>query len=467
MTDGQPSSDASPLATRGTQSHSRLINHVARTSSSVRGDPSSGFTFGKAQPVRGDLVGKFKTTMPLGNAQDPNSASAQPHLGSGSTGLELAMPPVAQGRKPISFNVPAMLTSSKGKPNHSPMFVPFPLADNQNNSVHAEPSIHHASVTTRPPSRRAQDTTATPSRLNPSQRAKADGLEISTSLSNGVLDVSDPNACKLPALQQGISPHNGEAPAVKGTPNDQKDRVNKRRRHQSSSLRVDNRPTYYDTQIQMKIFEALHEYQNGYCLLAQRCKEQGSLLEDIGSDIKAKEATIQAQNSEITQFDDSLRELTQMYVNQSERLTRKEAALARFEQKKPEWEAKVKKLTEALNGLCNDHNRLRDTGKKLLTRTNLIDADESIREALSAIQASNEADRAKAKDIASKYHKHIEDLEKRLLALQSQKTNSPKDAEAEREKSARLEAELTKITNSHEKMRQEYAKSYLEVCSKA
>lgn len=361
-----------------------------------------------------------------------------------------------------------MLTSIKGKHNNSPINIPFPMAGNQKTSLHAEASTHNISVTSRPLSRRAQDTAALPSRLHRSQRAKTDDLETSTGRPNGVLADVDPNARKLATPQQDGMPDKTKpnAAAVKGTPNDQKQVVNKKRRHQKSSMPLDNRPTHYDTQLQIQVFEAYHETQNRYNLLAGQYEEQGSILEKLGSKISAKDNKIQAQESEIARIDEVMLSLSQLYEEKSKLLEQKEAALAQLQQKKPQWEAKVKKLCEALNNLCNDHNRLQETGDKLLARTDLIDADgDSIREALLAIQASNDADRARSKDMASKYHKHIEHLEKTILALQSQKTNSPQDAEAEREKSARLEAELTKITNSHEKMRQEYAKSYLEVCS--
>ena len=362
-----------------------------------------------------------------------------------------------------------MLTSIKGKHNKSPMNIPFPMAGNQNTDHNAEASTHHTSVTSRPPSRRAQDAANIPSRLHRSQRAKTDDLENSAGLSNGVLADINPNACKLPTPQQSIMPDKAKANAAtaKGTSNDQKQIVNKKRRHQSSSMLVDNGPTQYDTQVQIKVFEAYHATQKRYSSLAQEYEEQRSFLGELLCQMSAKDTTIQAQESDIAKLDEASQSLYQSNEEQSKLLEQKEAALARLQQKKPQWEAKVKKLTEALNGFCNDHNRLRESRDKLLARTNSIAADEeSIRETLMAIQASNDADRAKSKDMASKYHKHIEHLEKTILALQSQKTKSPQDAEAEREKSARLEAELTKITNSHEKMRQEYAKSYLEVCSR-
>ena len=361
-----------------------------------------------------------------------------------------------------------MLTSIKGKHNNSLMSVPFPMDGNQKTNPHAEASTHHVSVTSRPLSRRAQDIAALPSRLHRSQRAKTDDLETSTGRSNGVLADVDPNARKLPTSQQDVTPDKtkANAAAVKGTSNDQRQVVNKKRGHQKSSMPLDNRPTRYDTQLQIQVFEAYHETQNRYNLLAEQYDQQGSILEKLVSEISAKDNTIQDQHSDIAKLDEVSQSLSQMYEEKSKLLEQKEAALARLQQKKPQWEAKVKKLGEALNSLCNDHNRLREKGDKLLARTDLIDADEeSIRDALLAIQASNDADRARAKDMASKYHNHIEHLEKTILTLQSQKTHSPQDAEAEREKSARLEAELTKITNSHEKMRQEYAKSYLEVCS--
>ena len=361
-----------------------------------------------------------------------------------------------------------MLTSIKGKHNNSPMDVPFPMAGNEKTNPHAEASTHHVSVTSRPLLRRAQDTAALPSRLHRSQRAKTDDLETSTGRPNGVLADVDPNARKLPAPQQDVMPDKKQsnAAAVKGTSNDQKQVVNKKRRHQKSSMPLDNRATHYDTQLQIQVFEAYHETQSRYNMLAQQYEEQSSFVDELVSEISAKDNKIKAQESEIAECDEALRSLAQPYQDQTKLLEEKEAALALLKQKKPQWEAKVKRLTEALGGLCNDHNGLRETGNKLLARTELIETDEkSIREALLAIQASNDADRAKSKDMASKYHKHIEHLEKIILALQSQKTSSPQDAEAEREKSARLEAELAKITNSHEKMRQEYAKSYLEVCS--
>lgn len=361
-----------------------------------------------------------------------------------------------------------MLTGIKGEHNNSPMTVPFPMDGTRKTSPHAEASTHRTSVTIRPLSRRAQDTAALPSRLHRSQRAKTNDFETSTGRPNGVLADIDPNARKLPSPQPDVMPDKTKlnAAAVKGTSNDQEQVVNKKRRRQKSSMPLDSRPTHYDTQLQIQVFEAYHETQNRYNLLAEQYDQQGSVLKKLVSEISAKDDTIQGQISDIAKLDEVSHSLSQMFEEKSKLLEQKEAAHARLQQKKPQWEAKVRNLSEALNSLCNDHNRLREKGDKLLARTGLIHADkESIRDALLAIQATNSADRARSKDMASKYHEHIEHLEKTILALQSQRTISPQDAEAEREKNARLEVELTKITNSHEKIRQEYAKSYLEVCS--
>ena len=362
-----------------------------------------------------------------------------------------------------------MLTSIKGKHKNSTFNVPFPMDHDQKTNSRADASTHHTPVTSRPLSRRAQDTAAVSSKLDRSQRAKkTDDLEMSTDLPNGVLGDINPNARKLPIPQLGSMSDKAKpnAAAVKGTPNHQKLLVNKKRRHPRSSMPVDNRLTHYDAQLQIQVFEAYHDAQNRYNVLAQQYEEQNSFVDELYSEISARDNKIKAQESDIAKCDEALRSLALPYQDQTKLLEEKEAALALLKEKKPQWEAKVKRLTEALGGLCNDHNGLRETGNKLLARTELIGADEkSIRETLLAIQASSDADRAKSKDMASKYHTHIEHLEKIILALQFQKTSSPQDVEAEREKSARLEAELTKITNSHEKMRQEYAKSCLEVCS--
>ena len=88
-----------------------------------------------------------------------------------------------------------------------------------------------------------------------------------------------------------------------------------------------------------------------------------------------------------------------------------EAKLARIAKAKPEWESKVKKLSDYIKGLTNDHNRLRDDANSIRDRQGAISQEkQSILETLRNVHQASEERHITSKRLVTEARHEMESL---------------------------------------------------------
>ena len=124
-----------------------------------------------------------------------------------------------------------------------------------------------------------------------------------------------------------------------------------------------------------------------------------------------------------------------------------------------------------MRGLCNDHNSLRDLGRKLQTdRDSLTSEKTSLRDSLTALQDSHAENVSSSRRLTSRYKERIVSLEKAYDRLQQQlEDEKQKQQEAvprptEPTDFSKLEATLAQIAQDHERLRQDYSEGSDQVC---
>lgn len=133
------------------------------------------------------------------------------------------------------------------------------------------------------------------------------------------------------------------------------------------------------------------------------------------------------------------------------RETQNAAELSRIKAKKPIWESKIKRLSDYVKGLTNDHKRLREDADALQTqRTDVFVAGKDLHDTLESAQKSVEQERVRSQSIKEEAHHRIETLEQTVQHQCTQIRSEEKLLQTERERSARLEAQISRMSASHE-----------------
>ena len=158
----------------------------------------------------------------------------------------------------------------------------------------------------------------------------------------------------------------------------------------------------------------------------------------------------QTQEQEFQQLKNWASEL-QAQLHETERhYSEKEAQLAKFKASKTGWERKIKKLSDYVQGLTNDHNRLRDDARELQDRSSSI-----IKEREVLVSAVQEARQNIAKQhnnsvqVVTKARHGIEIREQTIQHQQSELDNLQNLLAAERERNDRLESEISAFASSY------------------
>ena len=158
----------------------------------------------------------------------------------------------------------------------------------------------------------------------------------------------------------------------------------------------------------------------------------------------------QTQEQEFQQLKNWASEL-QAQLHETERhYSEKEAQLAKFKASKTGWERKIRKLSDYVQGLTNDHNRLRDDARELQDRSISI-----IKEREVLVSAVQEARQNIAKQhnnsvqVVTKARHGIEIREQTIQHQQSELDNLQNLLAAERERNDRLESEISAFASSY------------------
>lgn len=166
--------------------------------------------------------------------------------------------------------------------------------------------------------------------------------------------------------------------------------------------------------------------------------------EEARAVLKAKETELQ-----------DLREISNVIYHQLQQVRQREksqeAELSRFHTVMPQWESRVKKLSDFVQCLSKDHQTLRDDAREIHNQQKTLQADKSdIVSTLSDVRHTVEQDQAKTKKVLVEARHHMEMLEQ---TVSNQEIQLREDAEllyVERDRSQRLEVEISRMTTGHQ-----------------
>ena len=184
----------------------------------------------------------------------------------------------------------------------------------------------------------------------------------------------------------------------------------------------------------------------------QREKERAAL--------KAKEIELQ-----------DLREISNAIYSQLQQVRQREksqeAELSRFRKTKPQWEIRVKKLSDYVQSLADDHKALKDGAQKIQEQQEILQANKSdLASALKTVQDTVEHDHGKTKKVLIDVRHHMEMLEQTVTIQERQLQQDADLLDTERLRSQRLEAEISKVANGHEHLRELVTDDRLNILGK-
>ena len=136
-----------------------------------------------------------------------------------------------------------------------------------------------------------------------------------------------------------------------------------------------------------------------------------------------------------------------------QRETQKAAELSTIKAKKPIWESKIKRLSDYVKGLTNDHKRLREDADNLQKqRTDVLVAGKDLHNTLEAAQKSMEQERIRSQRLKDDAHHRIETLEQTVQYQCTQLRSDENLLKVERERSTRLEGQISEVSASHQEL---------------
>ena len=161
------------------------------------------------------------------------------------------------------------------------------------------------------------------------------------------------------------------------------------------------------------------------------------------------------KEDEILRLRETSNNLTNELQEVLQRETQNAAELSRLKAKKPIWESKIKRLSDYVKGLTNDHKRLReDTDNLQKQRTDVFVAGQDLHDTLEAAQKSVEQERIRSQRLQEDAHHKIETLAQTVQNQCTQLQSNEYLLTAERERSTRLEDQISEISASHEELLQ-------------
>ena len=165
------------------------------------------------------------------------------------------------------------------------------------------------------------------------------------------------------------------------------------------------------------------------------------------------QAAQQAKEQEFQQLQKWTSDLQAQLLEIERRYSEKEAQLAKFKAAKPGWERKIKRLSDYVQGLTNDHNRLRDDARELQDRSISILKDREV--LVSAVQETRPNTTKQHDDSVQVLTEARHGLELREQTIQHQQLELhglQKLLAAEKERNTRLESEVSAFAAGYENL---------------
>ena len=158
----------------------------------------------------------------------------------------------------------------------------------------------------------------------------------------------------------------------------------------------------------------------------------------------------QAKEQDFQQLKTWASDLQAQLLETEGRYSEKEAQLAKFKAAKPGWERKIKRLSDYVQGLTNDHNRLRDDARELQERSISILKEREV--LVSTVQEARQnitKQHSSSMQVVTEARHGLEIREQTIQHQQSELDNLQKLLAAERERNNRLESEVSAFAASY------------------
>lgn len=190
--------------------------------------------------------------------------------------------------------------------------------------------------------------------------------------------------------------------------------------------------------------QATLSYEDTLSVLLIRYRKEQLEREEARAAAKAKDIELQ-----------DLREISNVIYTQLQQVQQREKSqkveLSRFHRILPQWENRVKKLTDYVQSLIDDHQTLRDNAEDIDKQQKTLQADRSeIASALKGAHQKVENDHSKTKKVLVEARHHMEMLEQTVSNQETQLRDDADLLNVERARSQRLEDEMSKIGINHQ-----------------
>ena len=396
-----------------------------RRSAASHEDPTSGFSFGKANPVQPlDLGIKAKAITSLaahGESPPPDAATLSPKvirvsppredLGENSKAPEDTQPAgdsVANlSSKIITVPFP-MLHGSPAAKDHRLAPAPSPKSPDRTNII----------VTTEEPDRSFQD--------------EGDTLVQPEIVQHYAKEQQPPRTTALSVERNSVSRGFDSRPSKPH-----------RRRRSTQASRVDRskQPSEQDI-LQLMMFKSQKNKEEREYLLAAQAE----------------------QERKITYFQGLSEQLNAELQDVSKRLEIREDELKELQTLKPELQSKVKKFADYLKGLTNDHNNLRDSGQQIHAATRELREGhkEDLHDSEQAQVALNITHEAIKRERALCF-KQTTLLQQIVQGLQAQLQHEQTILEDERARNQRLKESVGQASTNHDQLMGAFKNHHEEV----
>ena len=183
-------------------------------------------------------------------------------------------------------------------------------------------------------------------------------------------------------------------------------------------------------------------------LLMYRRRQGQQELEYFKTTQNQKEAEILRLREIINNISNELQEV-------SRRETHTSAELSRIKANNATWKSKIKRLSDYVNGLTNDHQRLREDADKLQQHcADLFVAGKELHDTFEGAQRSVEQERIRSQSFKDDARHSIERLGQIIQDQRTQLQANEVLLTGEKERSCRLEDQISGINASHEQLLQ-------------
>ncbi|KAL2044661.1 hypothetical protein N7G274_002435 [Stereocaulon virgatum] len=171
------------------------------------------------------------------------------------------------------------------------------------------------------------------------------------------------------------------------------------------------------------------------------------LMNRIRQDRRERDATqaaLEASNRQCQMFAALSSDLDARLHDTTKLCSEKEAQLSKIKAARPGWETKIKKLSEYVQGLTNDHNRLRDDARNIREQSSIIFKEKKcLHDALQEMSQMTTEQGSKSRKLVIEARRDLEMLQRKVQHQQSDIHNKQELLVAERAHNIQLEGQIS------------------------